>query len=172
MANLSLPTWIRSMERDPVRTLRSWCWWRPMTTMRRSTPWRSSSSSAWVAEMTSPESGPPRVLGSSCHCKSLTGFELPVYWHKQLPWDKLYSCGVTLHFTWWDIGKIWHVRLECRRKKCFCQGIWKVAKRRVASWWTSAFAHVLWKANIESGRYWEIQGVETATLFSKICKTY
>ena len=116
MANLSLPTWIRSMERDPVRTLRSWCWWRPMTTMRRSTPWRSSSSSAWVAEMTSPESGPPRVLGSSCHCNSLTGFELAVYWDKQLPWDKPYSCGVYFTFYmmryWKDLACEW---IECRR---------------------------------------------------------
>ena len=51
----------RSMARGRVRMVRTWCSWRPMTTMRRSRPWLSSSSSACMAAPTSPVNGPPRM---------------------------------------------------------------------------------------------------------------
>ena len=64
-------------------------------------------------------------------------------------------------------GIIWQVWIESRRAMFF-QGTWKVAKRRVANWWTSAFAHVLWKANM-LGRCWGVRGWDIGTI-SKICE--
>ena len=85
------------MARDPARMVRSFCWWRPMTTTRKNTPWLSLSNSAWTAELPSPVNGHPRVLASTWRVARRPAASLWISVSALVLWK------VSSDTTWWEM---------------------------------------------------------------------